>query len=221
MRIIGVTGGIACGKSTVSDYLSSHYQLPIQDADSLARELVAPGSLLLPQLRDRFGAAIFLPDGCLDRATLGTLVFQDLASRRWLEGLIHPLVRDRLQQVRDDFLQAPPQPTTVPIIPQGPGLVFVIPLLFEAGMEDLVSECWVISCDPNQQLDRLMTRNHLTYFQAMDRIQSQWPLAAKAARADRVLDNRGTVEQLYQQIDWAIAHPPSDVSLRRQRFPTG
>jgi dephospho-CoA kinase len=207
MRIIGVTGGIACGKSTVSDYLSSHYQLPIQDADCLARELVAPGSVLLPQLQDQFGVGIFLPDGSLDRAALGLRVFQDPASRRWLEGLIHPLVRDRLQQVREGFLQAAPQPTPVPI-PQGPGLVFVIPLLFEAGMEDLVNECWVISCDPDQQLDRLMTRNGLTRSQAMDRIQSQWPLAEKEARADYVLDNRRTVEQLYQQIDWAIAHPP-------------
>lgn len=191
MRIIGLTGGIATGKTTVSDYLAAHYGLPVLDADQLARSAVEPGSPLLPAIAQRFGAEVIGADGLLDRPRLGEIVFQQPAERQWLEAQIHPIVRAQLlagiaaHQGRSN------------------SIVLAIPLLFEAQMTDLVTEIWVVSCEPTQQLHRLMARNHLTVDQAQARINSQWPLAQKMARADVVLHNQGTLLELFQQVDHA------------------
>ncbi|RFP56499.1 MAG: dephospho-CoA kinase [Limnothrix sp. CACIAM 69d] len=191
MRIIGLTGGIATGKTTVSDYLAASYGLPVLDADQLARSAVEPGSPLLPAIAQRFGAEVIGADGLLDRPRLGEIVFQKPAERQWLEAQIHPIVRAQLlagiaaHQGRSN------------------SIVLAIPLLFEAQMTDLVTEIWVVSCEPTQQLHRLMARNHLTVDQAQARINSQWPLAQKMARADVVLHNQGTLLELFQQVDHA------------------
>ncbi len=191
MRIIGLTGGIATGKTTVSDYLAASYGLPVLDADQLARSAVEPGSPLLPAIAQRFGADVIGTDGSLDRPRLGEIVFQQPAERQWLEAQIHPIVRAQLlagiaaHQGRSN------------------SIVLAIPLLFEAQMTDLVTEIWVVSCEPTQQLHRLMARNHLTVDQAQARINSQWPLAQKVARADVVLHNQGTLPELFQQVDHA------------------
>ena len=191
MRIIGLTGGIATGKTTVSDYLAASYGLPVLDADQLARSAVEPGSPLLPAIAQRFGADVIGTDGSLDRPRLGEIVFQQPAERQWLEAQIHPIVRAQLlagiaaHQGRSN------------------SIVLAIPLLFEAQMTDLVTEIWVVSCEPTQQLHRLMARNHLTVEQAQARINSQWPLAQKVARADVVLHNQGTLPELFQQVDHA------------------
>lgn len=191
MRIIGLTGGIATGKTTVSDYLAARYGLPVLDADQLARSAVEPGSPLLPAIAQRFGAEVIGADGLLDRPRLGEIVFQQPAERQWLEAQIHPIVRAQLlagiaaHQGRSN------------------SIALAIPLLFEAQMTDLVTEIWVVSCEPTQQLHRLMARNHLTVDQAQARINSQWPLAQKMARADVVLHNQGTLLELFQQVDHA------------------
>jgi dephospho-CoA kinase len=191
VRIIGLTGGIATGKTTVSDYLAASYGLPVLDADQLARSAVEPGSPLLPAIAQRFGADVIGTDGSLDRPRLGEIVFQQPAERQWLEAQIHPIVRAQLlagiaaHQGRSN------------------SIVLAIPLLFEAQMTDLVTEIWVVSCEPTQQLHRLMARNHLTVDQAQARINSQWPLAQKVARADVVLHNQGTLPELFQQVDHA------------------
>jgi len=190
-RIIGLTGGIATGKSTVSRYLEEKHQIPVLDADVYARQAVDVGSPVLGAIVARYGAAMLNPDGSLNRGQLGELVFHDAQEKEWLEQQIHPVVRQCFRQAMADLAD-------VPIVVQA------IPLLFEAGLTDQVTEIWVVACDPDQQRQRLMTRNGLTIEQAEARIASQMPLAEKIALADRVLDNSGDVETLFRQVDQAL-----------------
>ncbi|PLZ32384.1 dephospho-CoA kinase [Fischerella thermalis WC558] len=189
-KIIGLTGGIATGKTTVANYLADAYNLPILDADIYAREAVCVGSPLLDAIATRYGKQILLPNGNLDRQKLGEIIFKNPEDRTWIENLIHPYVRDRFQAEIKAF--------TVET------LILVVPLLFEAGMTDLVTEIWVVWCSQRQQLARLMQRNHLTFEQAQARIHSQMPIAEKAARADVILDNSSTLEVLLKQVDAAL-----------------
>lgn len=190
-RLIGLTGGIGTGKSTVSHYLATAYQLPVLDADIYAREAVQLGSPVLGAIAERYGSNILLPDGTLNRSNLGQIVFSNPSERRWLEQQIHPYVRERMLEV---IYELPIQT-----------VILVVPLLFEVGMTDLVTEIWVVRCSKQQQLERLMLRNQLTLEQAQARIHSQLPIEEKVARADIVLDNSFTLEHLLKQVDLAIA----------------
>ncbi|MEH2409525.1 dephospho-CoA kinase [Nostoc sp.] len=191
-RIIGLTGGIATGKTTVTNYLASAYNLPILDADIYAREAVSLGSPILGAIAQRYGEQILLPNGSLNRQKLGEIIFNRQDERNWIENLIHPDVRDR-------FLKAIAQSNSQI-------LVLVVPLLFEAGMTDLVTEIWVVRCSQEQQLQRLIQRNHLNREQAQARINSQNQLSIeeKVAHADVILDNSSTLEVLLEQVDVAL-----------------
>jgi len=189
-RIIGLTGGIATGKTTVTNYLASSYNLPILDADIYAREAVLVGSPILGAIAGRYGQQILLGDGNLNRQKLGEIIFNQEDERNWIESLIHPYVRDR-------FLEAITQSSSQI-------LVLVVPLLFEAGMTDLVTEIWVVHCPEEQQLQRLMQRNQLNREQAQARINSQLSIAEKLARANVVLDNSSSLEVLLKQVDIAL-----------------
>jgi dephospho-CoA kinase len=186
-RIIGLTGGISTGKSTVSKYLATHHQLPIFDADIYARQAVQPGSVALAQIVDRYGSHLLLTDGTLDRSQLAEIIFQQSEEKRWLESIVHPYVRDCFAR---DIQQA--TSSTV---------VAVIPLLFEAQLQDTVREVWVVACEPAQQLARLQQRDGLSAQQAQARIASQMPLTEKIKLADAVLDNSGSEAELLAQID--------------------
>lgn len=192
-RIIGLTGGISTGKSTVSHYLATTYQLPILDADIYARVAVAIGSPVLKAIAQRYGSDILLSDGSLNRQKLGEIIFNNLDERHWLEQQIHPDVRKRLVTAIDQL-----STQTV---------VLVVPLLFEAGMTDLVTEIWVVYCSPQQQLERLMQRDQLTLEQAQARINSQMPIQEKCDRADVILDNSSSLEVLLKQVDAALKIP--------------
>lgn len=189
-RIIGLTGGIATGKTTVANYLADVYHLPILDADIYAREAVKPESAILARIVERYGSKIVLPDGTLNRPELGKIIFSNEQERSWLEAQIHPFVRDRLiynSQIIAENL--------------GDSIVMVVPLLFESKMTDLVTEIWVVNCPLDRQIERLIARDRLTQEQAMNRINSQMPLSEKCDRADIVLDNSSTLEFLLQQVD--------------------
>jgi dephospho-CoA kinase len=190
-RIIGLTGGIATGKTTVANYLAEAYNLPIFDADIYARDAVSKNSPILQEIAQRYGEQILLPDGNLNRQKLGEIIFNNPEERNWVENAIHPYVLNR-------FLEAI-------ALSSAQTLVLVIPLLFEANLTDLVTEIWVVICSEQQELERLIQRNNLTLEQAQARIKSQMPIAKKAARANVVLDNSDTVELLLKQIDIAIA----------------
>lgn len=186
-RIIGLTGGIGTGKTTVSNYLADTYQLPILDADIYAREAVQPGSPVLNLIITRYGSEVQLPDRTLNRKRLGEIVFSNPGERQWLEQQIHPYVRDRIKSQLNTL--------------ESPTVVLVIPLLFEANMTDLVTEIWVVRCPQEQQIQRIRERDRLSVEQAQSRLDSQLPLAEKVARADVVLDNSSTRDSLLQQVD--------------------
>jgi dephospho-CoA kinase len=188
MRLIGVTGGIGTGKSTVTDYLHARYRLPIWDADLYARSAVAIGSPILEKIARRYGTDILQSDGTLDRRRLGEIIFSDASERHWLESQIHPYVRACFETERSHLA---PEATAV----------LAIPLLFEAKMTDLVTEIWVVSCDRSTQLNRIMTRDRISSSEASARIDSQMTLADKIAQADVSLDNSTTLADLERQID--------------------
>ena len=192
-RLIGLTGGIATGKTTVSNYLAQKYHLPILDADIYAREAVATGSSILKNIFKRYGDRVKI-NNSLDRTALGEIIFNDPLEKQWLENQIHPFVRDRF----DRELKHLDKPT----------IVLSIPLLFEAELTDIVTEIWVVTCDRELQIARLQHRSSLTPEQALTRINNQLPLVQKVASADVVINNNGSLKSLYNQIDLAVQLKP-------------
>lgn len=192
-RVIGITGGVGMGKTTVSNYLATTHQLPVLDADVCARQAVEPGSGVLAEIVERYGSSILLSDGTLDRRRLGDIIFNSVAERQWLEQRIHPFVRDRMEcELRHLANQ------------HCHTAVLVIPLLFEARMTDLVTEIWVIYSSFNQQTERLMQRDQINPAQVQARIDSQMAIQKKIEQADVVIDNSATLEALFQQVDAAL-----------------
>jgi len=190
---LGLTGGIASGKSSVAALLEQQHGLPVLDADRYAREALAPGSAATRAVLARYGERVRQnAAGHLDRAALGRLVFADPAERRWLEQLVHPLVRQRFEQELQRLAQAP-------------AVVLMIPLLLEAGLEALCSEVWLVDCGEEQQLQRLLERDGLPEAEARARIAAQWPLARKRPLVERCLDNRGDAAALGPVVAAALA----------------
>lgn len=196
-RLIGLTGGIGTGKTTVSNYLAEKYNLPVLDADIYARQALAQDSPILQNVLARYGDRLKLPDTSLNRSALAEIIFNDPKEKQWLESQIHPFVRDRftqeLQRTQNDTI------------------VLAIPLLFEANLTDTVTEIWVVSCDRSLQIARLQQRNGLTLEQAQARIDNQLPLPEKVALADIVLNNDADLEHLYAQVDFALTSNPKIV----------
>ena len=177
-RRIGLTGGIASGKSSVGLWLAQQ-GLPVLDADQFAREALAPGRPATNSVLQRYGSTVQSERGAaIDRAALGRIVFQDSAERQWLEQLIHPIVRERFDQA-------------LSLHAKTPAVVLMIPLLFEAGLESLCSEIWLVDCDESQQLERLIARDGLSPEAAQTRIAAQWPLNRKRVMADHIIGNQG------------------------------
>ena len=189
---IGLTGSIASGKSTVGRLLAAR-GLPVLDADVYAREALAAGSPGALAVLERYGERVRGPEAgtVLDRAALGQIVFADPAERRWLEELVHPIVRARFAAELEQLAEAPL-------------VVLMIPLLFEAGLDELCSTIWLVDCDEGQQLRRLMARDQLSEADARARLAAQWPLERKRALADVVLDNRGEPQLLAAQVERAL-----------------
>jgi dephospho-CoA kinase len=195
-RRIGLTGGIATGKSTVGQLLAERFGLPLLDADLYARGALAPGTPGARAVLARYGEAVAAGAGdAIDRAALGRVVFADPLERRWLEQLVHPLVRQRFEAELERLAHAPV-------------VVLMIPLLFEAGLESLCSEVWLVTCSPETQLQRLIGRDGLPEHEARGRIAAQWPLARKQALADRLISNDGDPKALEQQLAAALALNP-------------
>jgi dephospho-CoA kinase len=190
---VGLTGGIATGKSYVTRRLAEA-GLPTIDADRLAREAVAPGSAGLRAVVTRFGPGILTDGGALDRARLGALVFADAAARADLEGIIHPEVRQRIaawhtQLAREGY--------------RGPAIAD-IPLLFETGRAGDFDVVVVVACDPARQRARLMERDGLSAEAADQRIAAQWPIGDKVRAAHHGVMTDGTFADTDAQVDALI-----------------
>ena len=196
-RRIGLTGGIASGKSTVGRLLEQR-GWPVLDADRYARDALAPNSASTCAVVARYGAVVGDASG-LNRAELARIVFNNPVEREWLEQLVHPLVRQRFQQELQRLQNAPV-------------VVLMVPLLFEAGLETLCSEVWLVDCEPQQQLNRLQRRNGLSEIEAQARLDAQWPLKRKRPLADVVINNRGSTDALIDQVNRYAPPSPGTTS---------
>ena len=187
--IVGLTGGIATGKSTVTAMLQA-LGAYVVDADVWARRVVEPGSPGLAAIAAHFGADILEADGALSRAKLATIIFSDAAARQTLNQITHPLVREGMRAETAAFFATHP---TEPI-------VWDVPLLFEGEIQHLVDESIVVVVDDSIQLQRLMARNNLSQEDAQQRIVAQLPLAKKAAMATYVVDNNQSLDNTKRQV---------------------
>lgn len=195
--IIGLTGSIASGKSTVAKMITA-LGLPIVDADIVARDVVEPGTETLALIAEQFGQDILLEDGTLNRAKLGDIIFHEPAKRKILNDIMHPAIRQEMLRQRDAYLEA-----------GNKHVVMDIPLLFESKLQHYVERIIVVSVSEEVQLRRLMERNHLSEEDALARIRSQLPLSVKEQGADAVIYNNEDLAQTEDQlkkilISWGI-----------------
>ncbi|KZR62045.1 Dephospho-CoA kinase [Prochlorococcus sp. MIT 1303] len=203
-RRIGLTGGIASGKSSVGHYLAEQHALPVLDADVYAREALAPGSAATITVLARYGSAVGEADkrsrDSLDRSALGRIVFSDTRERRWLEQLVHPIVAKRFDVALGDL-------SAEPVV------VLMIPLLFEAKLSGLCSAVWLVDCSPAQQCQRLIARDGLTLQEAEQRIATQWLLEQKRPLADLVIDNSGSPNSWKQSVVQALRQQQQEAAM--------
>ena len=188
---IGLTGGIASGKSTVSAMLRQ-LGATVVDTDLIAREVTAPGSSAVSAMSRRYGSEIVNEDGSLRREAVGRIVFSQPAERQWLESLLHPLIRARAEQQAQDAWAAGQRI-----------VVFDVPLLFESGWNEWVDEIWTVYVPPALQRQRLQQRDGYSATEIDERLASQWPIDEKARQADRVIDNTGSLESTRRQVETA------------------
>jgi dephospho-CoA kinase len=189
MRLIGLTGGIATGKTTVHRMLAARGAAVI-DADELAREAVRPGEPTLERVAERFGAGILQPDGSLDRASLGAIVFADPTARRDLEAITHPRILELMQER-----------IAAAMAGDAPLVVVDIPLLFENGRESLFEGVLLVYAPADVQVRRLHERNQLDDAAALQRLGAQLPIDEKRARATWIIDNSGDPGATQREVD--------------------
>ncbi|CAH0346244.1 dephospho-CoA kinase [Bacillus sp. CECT 9360] len=188
-QVIGITGGIASGKSSVSQFIKDELGFTIIDADIASREVVEPGEEAYKQIVESFGPQILHDNQTIDRAKLGAVIFNDTEKRLLLNSIVHPAVRKRMIAGKDAA------------ITRGENTVFMdIPLLFESKLTSMVDKTLLIYVDEHVQLQRLMRRNDYSKAEALARITSQMPLADKKPLADAVIDNNGSLEETKRQV---------------------
>ncbi len=189
MLVVGLTGGISSGKSTISSWFLQK-GIVVLDADQIVKNLQRPNSPLVLKLAEEFGASIVNENGELVRDVLGKIIFYDQEAKERLNAMIHPLVQAKLEEEIERLKKA------------GEGLVVLdIPLLFESRFEALVDRTVVVYVSPDVQLQRLMKRDQIDREYALAKMNSQMSLDEKRARADYVLINDGTMGQLREQFD--------------------
>lgn len=188
MRILGLTGGIACGKSNISQVLQ-RLGAVIIDGDVISRRLTAPNGAALPLLRQTFGDHIFSADGSLNRPALGQFVFADESNRAKLDAIMQPLIR---QEILQDLSLARSRQVSVAVLD--------MPLLYEKNLDTLCDSVWCAYLPEETQLQRLMLRNGYSQAEALSRIRSQMPCQEKARRANVVIDTSGTIEETQAKI---------------------
>ena len=188
MKWIGLTGGIASGKSTAAQYLQE-LGFPVVDADQIAREVLAKGGSGLKAVVKQFGRELLDSNGELDRRALGRIVFAQPEKLRELEAIVHPFVREKMREEKTRFEQA-----------QFPAAFYDVPLLFEKGLQDDFDFVVVVTSPEPLQTQRLKSRNSLGDQEIADRLSRQIPLAEKEKRADFVIQNTGTLADLKRQV---------------------
>ncbi|UJL45034.1 dephospho-CoA kinase [Virgibacillus sp. NKC19-16] len=190
--IIGLTGSIASGKSTVS-LMFDDFNIPVIDADKISREVVRPDEKAYEKIVHVFGEDILREDRTLDREKLGSIIFADEEKRKQLNSIVHPAVREKMLEQRDAYVKA------------GEALVVLdIPLLFESKLTHFVDKTVVVYVDEEVQFRRLVNRDGYTEEEAYQRIHSQIPVKEKAEKADAIINNNGSKYESYQQLERLI-----------------
>ena len=199
MKSVGLTGGISSGKSTVSSYLKQ-LKIPVIDADEVARKVVEPNSQGARKIRKTFSSDVFEEDGSLNRQRLGALIFSNAENRQKLDDLLQPLIKIMILDEIEEHRQ------------KGENMIVLdLPLLFEKQYEELCEEIIVVYIPKELQLERLMKRNQYTKQEALSRIDSQLSIEEKRKRATVLLDNQGTIQQLYQQVEQWLVETKNDI----------
>ncbi len=179
-RRIGLTGGIASGKTTITNYIRKHKNIPILDADNLSRELIKPNTYGYKKILDYFGNKIIdnknNSEGTINRKLLRNIIFKHSESKEWIEKLLHPLIKEKMIEECSNYKNTQT-------------LVLVIPLLFEAKFEDICTEIWLVKCPREKQKKRLMTRDKISEKEAYDSINLQLSFEEKRKFSDIILDN--------------------------------
>jgi dephospho-CoA kinase len=203
MRLVGLTGGIASGKSTFARALRD-LGVPVIDADQVARDIVAKGTVALDAIVQAFGAKVLHDDGTLDRKTLGAIVFSDPEARLRLEAITHPAVRARVMEESQRLVAA------------GHELAFYdVPLLFEVGLDRELDSVVVVFAPAAAQLDRLVARDGLSRAEAEARLAAQLPIEEKRDRADFVVDNTGGAGSLAKKASTLVAELRAGAGRKR------
>ena len=184
MKVIGLTGGIASGKSTVTQLLREQ-QITVLDADAIAWQLAQPDEALWQAYTERYGDRVLLPDRQLNRQAVADIVFAQPEEKQWMDGMAHPIIRDEIKKQLSAAAQAGERL-----------LVLDVPLLYEAGWDDMVDQVWLVYVNRKVQLQRLMARNGYNLQEAQLRINAQMPMEEKRKRAQVVIDNNGTRQEL-------------------------
>jgi dephospho-CoA kinase len=184
--IVAVTGGIASGKTTVANLFQEQFAIDIVDADIVAREVVKPGTTGLTQITQHFGSTVLHQDGTLNRAELRQRIFSDLEEKKWLEDLLHPLIRQKMQH---DLAQA-----------QSAYALLVVPLLVENHLQSMADRVLVVDVDEETQVERTMRRDNVSKEQALKILAAQATRQQRLDIADDVIKNNATSEQLLQLV---------------------
>ena len=186
-KIIGITGGIASGKSTVTNFLRQQ-GFQVVDADTVVHQLQKPGGRLYQVLAQHFGQEIFLENGELNRPLLASLIFSNPEEREWSKQTQGEIIREELAALREQLAQTE-------------AIFFMdIPLLFEQGYANWFDETWLVYVDRDVQVERFMKRDHLSLEVADSRLAAQWSLEEKTKLASHILDNNGSRDQLVSQV---------------------
>ena len=196
-KIIGITGGIASGKSTVTNFLRQR-GFQVVDADALVHQLQKPGGRLFKALVQHFGQEIILENGELNRPLLASLIFSNTEEREWSKQIQGEIIREELASLRDNLAQ------------QESVFFMDIPLLFEQDYSSWFGETWLVYVDRDVQLKRLMKRDQLSKELAEARLSTQWPLEEKKGLASQVIDNNGSQDQLLAQVNSLLERSEQD-----------
>jgi len=179
-RRIGLTGGIASGKTTITNYIRKHKKIPILDADNLSRELIKPNTYGYKKILDYFGNQIIdntnNSEKAINRKLLRNIIFKNSESKKWIEKLLHPLIKEKMIQECSQYKN-------------NQTIVMVIPLLFEAKFEDICTEIWLVKCPRELQQKRLITRDKISEKEAYETINLQLSFDEKSKLSDIILDN--------------------------------
>ena len=190
-KIIGITGGIASGKSTVTNFLREK-GFQVVDADAVVHQLQKPGGRLYQLLVQHFGQEIILENGELDRPLLASLIFSNSEEREWSKSTQGEIIREELAALRDQLARTE-------------AIFFMdIPLLFEQGYANWFDETWLVYVNRDVQVERFMKRDHLSKESAEARLTTQWSLEEKKSLASHVLDNNGNQDQLFEQVAFLL-----------------